>query len=279
MFEKINFLDGFWLRGFAFCYAVTKFKTKYGELHLPGKNYCGPLTRLDIRLDEHDVPKHGEEPTNKVDEACLKHDIAYRNENIRDRQKADIDLIQDLNEIGKPTFREKLDRAIVKTAMKAKIVFGGENKIENEDELLAQDLHKEYRNVGPSRAESNKKYLKIKVFNKDDIWSADLIETVNVKNNDNFRHILTVIDLYTRYAWAIPFKNQTSNSIKEAFERLFKKTPDRIPKESYTLVEQEICTVEILRYSERTYRIKYIFNYFLKFVDWFQRYLNFYKFL
>ena len=77
--------------------------------------------------------------------------------------------------------------------MKAKIVFGGENKVKNEnenenkDEVLAAELHKEYRN--------NKNYLKIKVFNKDDIWSADLIETVNVKNNDNFRYILTIIDL------------------------------------------------------------------------------------
>ena len=106
--------------------------------------------------------------------------------------------------------------------MKAKIVFGGENKIENEDELLAKELHKEYRN--------NRKYLKIKVFNKDDIWSADLIETVNVKNNDNFRYILTIIDLYTRFAWAIPLKNKTSNSIKEAFETLFENTSNRIPK-------------------------------------------------
>jgi len=131
-------------------------KTKYGELHLPGKNYCGPLTRLDIRLNENDIPKPGEEPTNKVDEACLRHDIAYRNKDVRSRQKADINLIQDLNEIEKPTFKEKLDRVIVKTAMKAKIVFGGENKIENKDELLAlelrqnevlaAELHKEYRN-------------------------------------------------------------------------------------------------------------------------------------
>jgi len=65
---------------------IPKFmKTKYGELHLPGKNFCGPLTRLDIRLDENDIPKPEEEPVDKVDEACLKHDIAYRNEDIRSR--------------------------------------------------------------------------------------------------------------------------------------------------------------------------------------------------
>ena len=95
-----------------------------GEKHLPGYNYAGPCTSLDIRLDENDNPKPGEEPINKVDAAALKHDIAYRAEDIRSRQKADIDLIQDLNEIKNPTFREKLDRAIVKTAMKAKIMLG-----------------------------------------------------------------------------------------------------------------------------------------------------------
>ena len=60
-----------------------------------------------------------------------------------------------------------------------------------------------------------------------------MIETVNSKNNDNFRYILTVTDLYTRFAWAIPLKNKTSNSIKEAFKTLFENTPDRIPKKLY----------------------------------------------
>ncbi len=31
-----------------------------GEKHIPGYNYCGPGTRLDIRLDENDNPKPGE---------------------------------------------------------------------------------------------------------------------------------------------------------------------------------------------------------------------------
>ena len=60
--------------------------TKYkGEHHLPKYSYAGPGTRLDIRLDEKDVPKIGEEPINRVDEAAFKHDIAYRNEDIRSR--------------------------------------------------------------------------------------------------------------------------------------------------------------------------------------------------
>ena len=65
-------------------------------------------------VDENDIPKPGEKPTNKVDKACLKHDIVYRNKDIRSRQKADIDIIQDLNEIENPTFKEKLNRVMLK---------------------------------------------------------------------------------------------------------------------------------------------------------------------
>ena len=104
--------------------------SKYpGEHHLPGYQYLGPGTRLDIRLDENLKPKPGEEPINRIDQAALKHDIAYMNPNIRDRQKADIDLIQDINEIKNKTWKEKIAGFIAKNAMKAKIVIGGE--IEN----------------------------------------------------------------------------------------------------------------------------------------------------
>ena len=37
------------------------------EKHLPSYNYLGPGTRLDIRLDESNIPKPGEEPINEID--------------------------------------------------------------------------------------------------------------------------------------------------------------------------------------------------------------------
>jgi hypothetical protein len=49
-----------------------------GEKHIPQYQYCGPSTRLDIRLDNNDKPKSGEEPINRVDETCYQHDLAYR---------------------------------------------------------------------------------------------------------------------------------------------------------------------------------------------------------
>ena len=97
-----------------------------GEKHLPGYAYCGPGTRLDKRLDSSGRPLPGLGPINRVDAACLKHDRAYGKSNdIRGRQKADIDLIQDLNEIQKPTLGERAGRTATKAGMKGKILIGG----------------------------------------------------------------------------------------------------------------------------------------------------------
>ena len=49
--------------------------------------------------------------------------------------------------------------------------------------------------------------------------------------NKNFNYILTVIDIFSKFAWAIPIKNKTGDSITRAFEIIFK---DRIPTKLHT---------------------------------------------
>ena len=40
---------------------------------------------------------------------------------------------------------------------------------------------------------------------KDETWSADLIDKSSLsKHNNNYKFILTVIGIFTKYAWAIP---------------------------------------------------------------------------
>lgn len=55
------------------------------EIHIPGGyRFCGPGTKLKERIARGDVPK------NKLDEACMEHDIAYRdNKNLKRRHEAD----------------------------------------------------------------------------------------------------------------------------------------------------------------------------------------------
>ena len=67
----------------------------------------------------------------------------------------------------------------------------------------ADELHREFRKP--------EHLLKVKVFDKDDIWSADLVE---LRGEPQFKHIRTVIDLYTKYAWAVPLPKKRSNSCR-----------------------------------------------------------------
>ena len=54
---------------------------------------------------------------------------------------------------------------------------------------------------------------------KDETWSADLIEKSSLnKYNNNYKFILTFIDIFKKYAWAIPLKNKSSLSITNGFK-------------------------------------------------------------
>ena len=54
---------------------------------------------------------------------------------------------------------------------------------------------------------------------KDETWSADLIDKSSLsKYNNNYKIILIVIDIFTKYAWAIPLKNKSGLSITNRFK-------------------------------------------------------------
>jgi hypothetical protein len=84
------------------------------EKHLPGMRYCGPGTKLDLRLDENMEPLPGCEPVDRVDKAALKHDIAYnKHGDLRHRLAADKEMLHELYDIEQPTCRESVERCIV----------------------------------------------------------------------------------------------------------------------------------------------------------------------
>src|SRR6266566_10923 len=96
-----------------------------GEKHLPGMKFCGPGTRLDLKLNEDGTPKPGCEPVDRVDEAALHHDLAYsRHDDLRNRNKADGIMIQELLKIPHPTCRKRLERFFVLPIMFIKRTIG-----------------------------------------------------------------------------------------------------------------------------------------------------------
>ena len=52
---------------------------------------------------------------------------------------------------------------------------------------------------------------KTRVAGIDDQWQADLVDmTAYAKYNDNFKYILTIINIFSKYAWAVPLKRKTA---------------------------------------------------------------------
>ena len=85
-----------------------------GEKHLSSYNYLDPGTCLDIRTDEYNNPKPGEEPINAIDQLAYQIDLAYqKSDNISDRHEADIQMINGLKQIKNLSITPKLLRAMI----------------------------------------------------------------------------------------------------------------------------------------------------------------------
>ena len=81
-------------------------------------------------------------------------------------------------------------------------------------------LHKPIRHRFPTR--------RVLVNGIDDQWQADLVEMRNYKDR-GYNYILTVIDVFSKYAWAVPVKRKTGEEISNAFEKIFKeRTPTKL---------------------------------------------------
>ena len=60
----------------------------------------------------------------------------------------------------------------------------------------------------------------MKVCNKDEIWAADLVDMQAFSFfNKGFKYILTVIDVFSKYAWAVPIKDKSAVTDTKAFEK------------------------------------------------------------
>ena len=67
----------------------------------------------------------------------------------------------------------------------------------------------------------------------DEQWQADLAEVGLIADkNQGQRYILTVIDIFSRFAWARPLRNKKGETVAEAFRDIFNE--GRIPKRVQT---------------------------------------------
>ncbi len=69
-----------------------------------------------------------------------------------------------------------------------------------------------------------RKFIRRKIYSRgiDYLWQADLVDMHHLaSHNDNYRYLLTVIDVFSKYAWVLPLKKKDSKSVMEAFESIF----------------------------------------------------------
>jgi transposase InsO family protein len=216
-----------------------------GSFNDTGKySYCGPFTKVDQRLAE------GYKGVNSLDEACRRHDVAYKeNKKSKERNVFDDILAEEAahiaNDESRPEY-ERRDARLVTGIMGMKSRFGlgllknvyydprkgftgvndlvqktGIPKSSVEEWLHSQDvytLHKPIRHRFKTR--------RVIVSGIDDQWQADLVEMRNNKDR-GYNYILTVIDVFSKFAWAVPIKRKTGDEIASAFRELFKQRKPR----------------------------------------------------
>ena len=193
---------------------------------LPYHKYTGPYNPLHEQLDEFDQPRAGQEPYNAVDAISMRHDICYRDSNkTREGKHAcDDEMLKELNILHPKTIRERIDRSLVRLIIgkKRKLGLGlGDDDNDDDDDAdewtdeLTDELHKPVR----------KNFRKRIVFAKDvdSIWAADLVDMqYYARTNQGNKYILMVIDVFSKYGWAIPLKNKKGDEVARAFAGLWK---------------------------------------------------------
>ena len=188
------------------------FRPKKGFV-LPKHKYTGPYNPLNEQLDENDNPLPRQEPFNSVDAISMHHDICYRDNNTKNgKQKCDDKMLLELNLLEPKTIRERIDKDLVRKLISTKKRLGWGIKWTNQ---LANELHK------PIRRKFKKRLVVAK--NVDDIWAADLVEMQPLaKYNNGQKYILMIIDVFSKYGWAVPIKSKTGLAVADALKKVLK---------------------------------------------------------
>ena len=91
---------------------------------------------------------------------------------------------------------------------------------------LGYTLHKPTRRRFPTS--------RVLVFGPDEQWAADLVDVQKLKrDNKGTNYLLTVVDVFSKYAWVLPIKRKTGPLMAQALANLFK-TSKRWPQKLQT---------------------------------------------
>ncbi|XP_044005607.1 uncharacterized protein LOC122850540 [Aphidius gifuensis] len=81
---------------------------------------------------------------------------------------------------------------------------------------IVRELHAPARRNFPRR--------KVDIRDKDETWQADLVDMIEHSSvNSGYKYILTIIDIFSKFSWAVELKSKTGREVSAAMESIFKK--------------------------------------------------------
>ena len=188
------------------------------EMHLRQPRFvysaCGSFTRHKERIKE--FKRRGDTRyiyRNELDKACFQHDSAYADhEDLINRTEADKALRDKAYVIASNPkydgYQIGLGSMVYKLFDKKSMGSGiARNTTKSSSSVLADELHKPII----------KKFDKRKVYSqfKHNIWGVDLADMQSLsRKNKGIKYLLCAIDLYSKYAFVIPLKDEKGISIK-----------------------------------------------------------------
>ena len=70
---------------------------------------------------------------------------------------------------------------------------------------------------------------KVKMRRPFETLQADLVEMGNYsRENKNYRYLLTVIDIFSKFAWAVPVKTKNGKDVTNAMDTVLKKIKSQV---------------------------------------------------
>ena len=198
------------------------------EMHLRQAPFvysaCGPFTRYKERIKE--FKRTGDTRyvyRNELHKACFQHDSAYADhKDLINRTKSDKVLRDKAYDIASNPEYDGYQRGLASMVYKFFDKKSTGSGIASSS-ILADELHKPVI----------KKFNKRKVYSqfKDNIWEVDLADMQSLsRKNKGIKYLLCGIDLYSKYALAIPLKDKKGISIVNAFYKIIKQS-NRKPNE------------------------------------------------
>ena len=165
---------------------------------------------------------------NEPYKACFQLDMAYADfKDLARRTAADKVLRDKAFNIAKDPKHDRYQRGLASMVYKffdkKSRVSGSKNEIK-ENQQLANEPHKPII----------KKFKERKVYSSylDNIWDADSADMQLIsKFNKGFRFLLCAIDVFSKYVWVVPLKDEKCASIVIAFEKILKQSA-RKPNET-----------------------------------------------